>query len=64
MNNKIILGNSVEANASNGQESENVKPNPKPNLFIGRLENEVDKSKFPEWDILPPGLFINPRIKK
>jgi hypothetical protein len=64
MTNKIILGNSDDANASNGRETEGIKPNPKPNLFLGRLENEVDKSKFPDWDIIPPGQFINPRIKK
>ena len=35
----------------------------KPNLFIGRTEAELGKTRFPDWDIVPPNQFINPRIK-
>lgn len=35
-----------------------------PNIFAGRSESNISYSKFPEWDILPPDQFINPRIKK
>lgn len=59
---KIILGDLSE-------ESENTihdikkEPSIKPNLFQGRTEAELANSKFPEWDIIPPTQFINPRIK-
>ena len=34
------------------------------NLFQGRTEAEKGSAKFPDWDIVPPNQFINPRIKK
>lgn len=34
-----------------------------PNLFLGRIDGEPGNSSFPDWDILPPNQFINPRIK-
>jgi hypothetical protein len=33
------------------------------NLFQGRTESEKGNAKFPDWDIVPPNQFINPRIK-
>lgn len=59
---KIILVNHSE-------ESENTSPEvkkeniAKPNLFQGRTESELGNAKFPDWDIVPPNQFINPRIK-
>lgn len=40
-----------------------VKQPQKPNLFLGKTETEQGNAKFPDWDILPPYQFINPRIK-
>ncbi|MFA8434082.1 MAG: hypothetical protein ACEPOZ_06155 [Marinifilaceae bacterium] len=34
-----------------------------PNLFEGITDPEIDGAKFPDWDIVPPNQFINPRIK-
>jgi hypothetical protein len=36
---------------------------PMPNLFQGRTEVEKKDTKFPDWDIVPPNQFINPRIR-
>lgn len=44
-------------------EKENSLKRQIPNIFSNRLESEIDNSKFPEWDILPPNQFINPRLK-
>jgi len=61
--NKILLGNNSEQPENTNQEIK--KENRlKPNLFQGRTESETDKAKFPDWDIIPPNQFINPRIKK
>jgi len=59
---KIILGNPSEEseNTSHETKKEIVV---KPNLFQGRTEAELGNSKFPDWDIIPPTQFINPRIK-
>ena len=59
---KIILGNNSEQseNANHQPKKENTV---KPNLFQGRTEPEIGNSKFPDWDIVPPNQFINPRIK-
>jgi hypothetical protein len=60
--NKIILGD-------NAEQSENTNHEPKKdntlkqNLFQGRTEAEKGNAKFPDWDIVPPNQFINPRIK-
>ena len=34
------------------------------NIFQNRLEAQNGKAKFPNWDIVPPSQFINPRIKQ
>ncbi|OMQ09420.1 hypothetical protein [[Flexibacter] sp. ATCC 35103] len=59
---KIILGNHSEESENTIQEikKENTV---KPNLFQGRTESESGNAKFPDWDIVPPNQFINPRIK-
>jgi hypothetical protein len=60
---KMIIGD-------NSQQSENTNYEPKkeinvkPNLFQGRTEAEKGNANFPDWDIVPPNQFINPRIKK
>lgn len=36
----------------------------KSNLFQGRTELDGGLAKFPDWDIVPPDQFINPRLKK
>jgi hypothetical protein len=65
MENRIILDGEENFNSgSNGNIEKLDSSVTKPNIFIGRPEIEIDNSKFPEWDIVPPGLFINPRIKK
>ncbi|MDH2205897.1 MULTISPECIES: hypothetical protein [Empedobacter] len=67
--NKIILGDNTNENPITNQENnieqkkESSVTNPKPNLFQGRTEAEKGNSKFPDWDIVPPNQFINPRIK-
>lgn len=59
---KIILGNSSDK--SENTFAETKKENTiKPNIFQGRTEAELQNSKFPDWDIIPPTQFINPRIK-
>lgn len=34
------------------------------NIFKGNYSNDVKYAEFPDWDILPPTQFINPRISK
>ena len=59
---KILLGD-------NSEQTENTNNEPKKekvvnlNLFQGRTEAETGNAKFPDWDIIPPNQFINPRIK-
>ena len=59
---EIILGdNSAQPENTNHElKNENTV---KPNLFQGRTEAEKGNAKFPDWDIVPPSQFINPRIK-
>ncbi|MEX2593850.1 MAG: hypothetical protein WD426_13835 [Anditalea sp.] len=59
---KIILGDHSEQSKDdpNGKKKNHVI---KPNLFQGRTEAEINEAKFPDWDIVPPNQFINPRIK-
>ncbi len=59
---KIILSDYPEQLGDNNhaQKKENAV---KSNLFQGRTEAEKGNAKFPEWDIVPPNQFINPRIK-
>ena len=60
--NKILLGDDSEQSKNANHEIE--KGNTvKPNLFHGRTEAEKGNAKFPDWDIVPPNQFINPRIK-
>lgn len=59
---KIILGDNAEQSVNSNQEQKNEHA-VKPNLFQGRTEAEIGQAKFPEWDIVPPNQFINPRIK-
>lgn len=60
---KIILSEDIE-------QSENKIHVPqkeltvKPNLFQGRTEADNGNAKFPDWDIVPPSQFINPRLKQ
>lgn len=63
MENKILFGNSSEQseNTDNKTKKENQA---KPNLFQGRTEAETQNAQFPDWDIVPPNQFINPRIKQ
>jgi len=59
---KIILGDHSEESENTTKEvkKENIV---RPNLFQGRTESESGNAKFPDWDIIPPNQFINPRIK-
>ncbi|MCV9926515.1 hypothetical protein OIU83_02540 [Flavobacterium sp. LS1R49] len=59
---KIILGDHSEESENTLLETKR-EINIKPNLFQGRTEAELGNSKFPDWDIVPPNQFINPRIK-
>jgi hypothetical protein len=61
--NKIILTNN-EGHSQNDNNDFKKENNIKPNLFQGRTEAETSNAKFPDWDIVPPNQFINPRIKK
>ena len=49
-------------------ESDNAFPipegNPVQNIFSGKQDQDRTPAAFPDWDIVPPGQFINPRIKK
>jgi hypothetical protein len=59
----MILDNDPSKNGQypNGQKKEAANP---VNLFKGRTEAETaSPAKFPDWDIVPPNQFINPRIK-
>ncbi len=61
MNNKILLDNNA---AVPGKSNIKKDTQAKPNLFQGRTEAESANAAFPDWDILPPNQFINPRIKQ
>lgn len=59
---KIILGNPLEKSEDTISEvKKEIKI--KTNLFQGRTEAALENAKFPDWDIVPPSQFINPRIK-
>ena len=62
MDNKIILENNSEQ-SDNGNNNLKIENQVKPNLFQGRTESEKGNAKFPDWDIVPPNQFINPRVK-
>ena len=60
---KILIGDNSEQteNPHNTSQKDNQ---PKSNIFQGRTDSELENAKFPDWDILPPNQFINPRIKQ
>jgi len=60
--NKIILSDNSEQSENTSRKS-NSENTVKPNLFQGRIDAENGNTKFPDWDIVPPNQFINPRIK-
>ncbi|MFN3756687.1 MAG: hypothetical protein ACK4RM_07015 [Flavobacterium sp.] len=59
---KILFGNSEKSEIPNHEPK--METIVKPNLFQGRTEAEKGNAKFPDWDIVPPNQFINPRIKQ
>jgi hypothetical protein len=59
---KIILGDNSE-NTEKINHQINKENTLKLNLFHGRIEADKGNAKFPDWDIVPPNQFINPRIK-
>jgi hypothetical protein len=61
--NTIILGDNSQQSENSNQEPKKDM-DPKLNLFPGRTEAEKGNANFPDWDIVPPKQFINPRIKK
>jgi hypothetical protein len=60
---KIIVGDGSQSSGNSPQQPGNDS-SIKPNIFQGRTEAEKGNAKFPDWDIVPPNQFINPRIKK
>jgi hypothetical protein len=61
MEKKILLDNTEDHdNRSSAKKDTSAKPN----LFQGRTEAELTAAVFPDWDIVPPSLIINPRIKQ
>lgn len=61
MVNIILADDSLQSENGNSQANkENIV---RPNLFKGNTEAQIGSAKFPEWDIVPPSQFINPRIK-
>jgi len=61
---KIILDeNSEQMESNNGNHTKENGTKVQPNIFQGRTESERGNAKFPDWDIVPPNQFINPRIK-
>lgn len=61
MDKKILLSN-TSGNADQPAVKKDTQV--KPNLFRGKPEAENNKAVFPDWDIVPPSLIINPRIKQ
>jgi len=64
MDNKILLDNNSDDSESNNNNNPKKEMLVKPNLFQGRTDSEKGNAKFPEWDIVPPNQFINPRLKQ
>ena len=60
---KILLGDNSEETENTDNRNENGNQI-KQNIFQGRTEAEKGNAKFPDWDIVPPNQFINPRIKQ
>jgi len=61
MVNIILADDSLPSENGNSQASKEKIV--RPNLFQGNTEAKIGAAKFPEWDIVPPSQFINPRIK-
>jgi hypothetical protein len=60
---KIMIDHQAEAQEPAGQDAKK-EFHAKPNLFQGRTEAAAGNARFPDWDVVPPNQFINPRIKK
>lgn len=60
---KIILGDGAQEPDHNNLEPKK-EITVKPNIFQGRTEGGKGNAQFPDWDIVPPNQFINPRVKK
>lgn len=56
------MGDSEQSEKTNHEQKKEAAA--KPNLFQGRTEAAKGNAAFPDWDIVPPNQFINPRIKK
>ncbi|MEN5231913.1 hypothetical protein [Sphingobacterium faecium] len=63
MENRILLDNNIVQPEVTDHKIEQ-KQQGKPNLFQGRTETVPENTTFPNWDIVPPNQFINPRIKQ
>jgi hypothetical protein len=59
-----ILFNDDQPQADRSPESKKAAATPSANIFQGRFDANSDQAAFPEWDILPPNQFINPRMKQ
>ena len=51
----------IENKENNDEELKENTEQKQQTLREGKQQNNI---KYPEWDILPPFQFINPRIKK
>ncbi|KYP13368.1 hypothetical protein [Flavihumibacter sp. CACIAM 22H1] len=63
MEKKMLFG---EGTVQSGSADGNTKKETRfaVNIFQGRVEAAANNASFPDWDILPPTQFINPRMKK
>jgi len=59
-----ILFTDDQPQADRSPESKIASAMPSANIFQGRFNGDSDQAAFPEWDILPPHQFINPRMKQ
>jgi hypothetical protein len=60
---RIIWNSDTEQTATQQPVEQKKKAAVKPNLFQGRTDAAVGNAKFPDWDIVPPNMIINPRIR-
>jgi hypothetical protein len=63
MENKIIFKESSSENPKDTNLTKTVDL-VESNIFNEKLNQDEGNSKFPDWDIIPPSQFINPRIKQ
>lgn len=63
MENKIIFNELSSDKPQDINLSKSAEINDR-NIFNQRLGFESGNAKFPDWDIIPPSQFINPRIKQ